>query len=213
MQKSPLFITLEGGEGTGKSTLIRSLNDYFVSNGNQVILTREPGGTEGAEAIRDLLVKGSANRWNAMSEICLFYAAREDHITRVIKPALSDGKIVISDRFFDSTRAYQGELGFHENNVINCLEANIVGQCLPNLTLILDIDVNIGLARANSRNDDEGRFEAKKIEFHEKLRQNFLNIAKKEPLRCKVIDASQSKDDVFNEAIKHIASLRGDKNG
>ena len=89
MQKSPLFITLEGGEGTGKSTLIRSLNDYFVSKGYQVILTREPGGTEGAEAIRDLLVKGSANRWNAMSEICLFYAAREDHITRVIKPALS----------------------------------------------------------------------------------------------------------------------------
>ena len=213
MQKSPLFITLEGGEGTGKSTLIRSLNDYFVSKGYQVILTREPGGTEGAEAIRDLLVKGSANRWNAMSEICLFYAAREDHITRVIKPALSDGKIVISDRFFDSTRAYQGELGLHENNVINCLEENIVGQCLPDLTLILDIDVKIGLARANSRNDDEGRFEAKKIEFHEKLRQNFLNIAKKEPKRCKVIDASMSKDEVFSQAIEYIKSLQGDKNG
>ncbi len=209
MKKTSLFITLEGGEGTGKSTLIRSLNDYFFKNGCDVILTREPGGTEGAEAIRDLLVKGSANRWNAMSEICLFYAAREDHIVRVIKPALEQGKVVISDRFFDSTRAYQGELGVHENNVINCLEENIVGQCLPDLTLILDIDVKIGLARANSRKDDEGRFEAKKIEFHEKLRQNFINIAQKEPKRCKIIDANQTREQVFDEAINHIKTLYG----
>lgn len=199
-----LFITLEGGEGTGKTTLINALNKYLTGKNYEVVLTREPGGTEGAESIRDLLVKGSAGRWNAMSEICLFYAAREDHLQRVIRPSLQAKKIVISDRFFDSTRAYQGNLGQYEANVIKCLEDNIVGPTKPDITLILDIDPEIGLRRAASRKDDEGRFETKKLEFHKNLRQAFLNIAQNEPDRCKIIDASLSPEEVFTKAIALI---------
>lgn len=200
------FITLEGGEGTGKTTLLQALRDYFLANGHEVVTTREPGGTEGAEAIRSLLVTGDANRWNAMSEICLFYAAREDHIRRLILPALEQKKIVICDRFFDSTRAYQGELGANEQNVIKCLEDNIVGACLPNLTLILDIDTETGLARAGARRGSEMRFEAKTIDFHNKLRQKFLEIGQNEPQRCAIIDASQSPAEVFHKAIEIIKS-------
>jgi dTMP kinase len=207
MQKKGFFITLEGGEGTGKSTLLRALVDYFNNLNYQIVTTREPGGTIGAEAIRDLLVKGEANRWNTMSEICLFYAAREDHIKRLIEPSIEQGKIVICDRFFDSTRAYQGDLNEREELTIATLEKTIVGPCLPNLTLILDIDVEIGLKRAKSRQDNEGRFEAKTLEYHKKLRNSFLNIAKNEPNRCKVIDASQSAEIVANIAIKHIENL------
>ncbi len=201
-----IFITLEGGEGTGKTTLLQALRDYFLATGHEVVTTREPGGTDGAEAIRNLLVTGDANRWNAMSEICLFYAAREDHIRRLILPAIEQKKVVICDRFFDSTRAYQGELGANEQNVIKCLEDNIVGACLPNLTLILDIDVEIGLARAGSRRGNEMRFEAKTIDFHNKLRQKFLEIAKNEPKRCAIIDASQSPSEVLRVAIEIIES-------
>lgn len=198
------FITLEGGEGTGKSTLLNSLKDTFIAQGQQVVVTREPGGTEGAESIRNLLVTGDANRWNAMSEICLFYAAREDHIKRLILPSLHNGKIVISDRFFDSTRAYQGELGENEKNVIDCLERNIVGTCLPDLTLVLDIDVEIGLQRAGARRGSEMRFEAKTIDFHKKLRQKFLEIAQSEPDRCFVIDATNPPDQVLQIALNRI---------
>lgn len=196
-----LFITLEGGEGTGKTTLIKSLHNELCARGLEVILTREPGGTEGAEAIRDLVLKGAADRWNSMSEICLYYAAREDHLTRVIRPALKQGKIVICDRFFDSTRAYQGHLGENEQKVIKCLEDNIVAQNKPDLTLVLDIDVKIGLARAGSRMDDESRFESKKLEYHQNLRQSFLEIARAEPDRCKLIDASRPIDEVFATAL------------
>lgn len=206
------FLTLEGGEGTGKSTLLRGLKSYFEQTGRFVIATREPGGTIGAELIRDLLVKGDAGRWNSMSEICLFYAAREDHIKRVIEPNLKLGNIVISDRFFDSTRAYQGNLGIREANVIKALEENIVGPCLPNLTIILDIGVEIGLNRANSRKDDEGRFEAKALEFHKSLRNSFIEIAKNEPNRCKLIDASLSADEVLSIAINLIKEKIGMQN-
>lgn len=207
--KNGFFLTLEGGEGTGKSTLLRSLAEYFQNNGREIVSTREPGGTKGAELIRDLLVKGDAMRWNAMSEICLFYAAREDHIKRIIEPALSENKIVLCDRFFDSTRAYQGNLGSREEIVIKTLEENIVGPCLPDLTIILDIDVEIGLKRANSRNDKEGRFEAKNIEFHQNLRKSFLKIASNEPNRCKIIDANKPPNEVFEIAISLIKEKIG----
>lgn len=202
--KTGFFITLEGGEGTGKSTLLKGLEKALMFAGHEVITTREPGGTEGAEAIRQLLVTGDASRWSALSEICLFYAAREDHINRLIKPALNSKKIVISDRFFDSTRAYQGELGDKEANVINCLEKNIVSDCMPNLTIILDIDPEIGLKRAGSRHGIEVRFETKTIEFHKTLRQKFLDIALLEPNRCAVIDANQSAEKVLEEALLAI---------
>ena len=210
--KKSLFITLEGGEGSGKSTLIKRLVARLTALGNIVITTREPGGTSGAEEIRNLLVKGSAERWDVTSEICLFYAAREDHLYRLIRPALEDGKIVICDRFFDSTRAYQGQLGARESNIIKALEENIVGPTMPDITLILDIDVETGLTRANSRNnndgdDKEGRFEAKKIEFHQKLRDAYLEIARKEPERCKVIDATKTPDEIEEIAMGLITQI------
>ena len=195
------FITLEGGEGTGKSTLLKGLENALSELGHSVVTTREPGGTEGAETIRELLVTGDANRWNAMSEICLFYAAREDHIKRLIIPSLEAGKIIISDRFFDSTRAYQGELGEKETRVITCLEENIVGDCMPNITIVLDIDVQTGLQRAASRHGNELRFEAKTLDFHNRLRQKFLEIAKTEPQRCIVIDAAQNPEAVLEQAL------------
>lgn len=195
-----LFITLEGGEGAGKSTLMKRLEAALIAQNRAVVMTREPGGTKGAEEIRNLLVKGDAARWNAISEICLFYAAREDHLHRLIRPALEQGKIVLCDRFFDSTRAYQGNLGQRESNIINTLEENIVGPTMPDVTFILDIDVEIGLNRANKRNqeihDNDGRFEAKKLEFHQNLRNAYLKIAQNEPNRCKIIDASQSPDKI-----------------
>lgn len=206
-----LFITLEGGEGSGKSTLIKRLVGRLTTIGYSVVTTREPGGTSGAEEIRNLLVKGSAERWDVASEICLFYAAREDHLYRLIRPALNAGKIVICDRFFDSTRAYQGQLGERETNIIRALEENIVGPTMPDITLILDIDVETGLNRANSRNnidgdEKEGRFEAKKIEFHQKLRDAYLEIARHEPERCKVIDATQSPDAIEMIAMEIISN-------
>jgi len=203
MTKS-LFITLEGGEGTGKTTLIKSLYAELSLRGHEIVLSREPGGTEGAEAIRDLVLKGDANRWNSMSEICLYYAAREDHLMRVIRPALLSGKIVICDRFYDSTRAYQGHLGPKEQRVIKCLEDNIVAEYKPDLTIILDIDVEIGLARAGSRKDDECRFESKKLEYHQNLRNAFLAIAKTEPERCKLIDAAMPIAEVYKSALALI---------
>lgn len=203
------FLTLEGGEGTGKTSLAKSLSQYCTSIGRDFVLTREPGGTNGAEAIRELLVKGDASRWDAMSEICLFYAARNDHIKRIIAPALEAGKIVICDRFFDSTRAYQGELGEAEAKVIKCLEQNIVGPNMPDLTLVLDIDVEIGLRRARSRMDNEGRFEAKAIDFHTKLRNAFLEIAKNEPERCSIIDAAIPMAEVHAKAIALLAEKLG----
>lgn len=206
-----LFITLEGGEGTGKSTLTKSLIRDLVHGGNSVIATREPGGTVGAEEIRELLIKGSGDRWSAASEICLYYAAREDHIRRVIAPALAKGTIVICDRFFDSTRAYQGTLGIKESNIIKCLEENIVGYCMPDLTLVLDIDVEIGLRRAGARNDNENRFEQKAIQFHQNLRSKFLEIAHNEPQRCKIIDAALPIEQVHAQALGHINTALKDR--
>lgn len=207
------FLTLEGGEGTGKTSLTKALAQFCISIDRDYLITREPGGTKGAEAIRELLVKGEASRWDAMSEICLFYAARNDHIRRVIVPALSEGKIVICDRFFDSTRAYQGKLGANEEKVIKCLEENIVGPNMPDLTLILDIDVEIGLKRAMSRMDQEGRFESKTLDFHNRLRQSFLEIAIKEPERCKIIDAAMPIDLVHEKAIEILKQKMSEQSG
>lgn len=199
-----LFITFEGGEGAGKTTLINQIADTLANDGFQIIKTREPGGTEGAEKIRALLVKGDVDRWDSISEICLFYAARNDHINRLIKPETLAGKIILCDRFFDSTRAYQGHKGEKEANIIACLEENIVKDFPPDLTLILDIDVETGLKRAFSRHGDEARFEGKDISFHQNLREAFLKIADNEPNRCKVIDASRDTEQVFAQAMKYI---------
>jgi dTMP kinase len=190
------FITFEGGEGAGKSTQVRRLAERLSALGHQVVTTREPGGSPGAESIRALLVEGAVDRWSPISETLLMFAARRDHIERVIAPALARGAWVICDRFYDSTRAYQGAGGGASEALIASLEAAVVGAETPDLTLILDLPVATGLARAASRGQGEARFEAKGLAFHERLRAAFIAIAAREPERCRVLDASRSIDDL-----------------
>ena len=158
-----LFITLEGGEGSGKSTQIKRLAARLEAQGHDLLVTREPGGTPEAEAVRALLVSGDVARWTAKSEALLNYAAREQHLEQVIRPALAAGRTVLCDRFMDSTRAYQGYAGGCESEFIDALERAIVGATRPNLTLVFDLDPAIGLARAKSRRDAvaEHRYERK----------------------------------------------------
>jgi len=184
------FISFEGGEGAGKSTQIRRLAERLGERGLQFVLTREPGGSEGAEAIRNLALNGAADRWSPLTESLLMYAARRDHIERRIQPALDLGQVVLCDRFADSTRAYQGAGGGVATSFIDALEANIVQDCVPNLTLIFDMPVEEGLRRAAARGDFEARFESKGLEFHQRLRDGFLRIAADQPGRCVVINAA-----------------------
>jgi dTMP kinase len=183
------FITFEGGEGAGKSTQVRILAERLRDGGIEVVATREPGGSPGAEAIRALLVTGDPDRWSAVSETLLMYAARRDHIERTIRPALARGAWVISDRFADSSRAYQGAGGGVSPALLAAMEAYVLENTRPDLTLMLDLPVEQGLKRAGLRGGDEARFEAKDIEFHQRLRKAFLAIAKAESRRCVVIDA------------------------
>ena len=188
------FITFEGGEGSGKTTQIQRLLTRLQPLVGEVAVTREPGGSIGGEQIRNLLVNGPPERWSAETETLLMYAARRDHIERFITPNLRRGAWVISDRFHDSTRAYQGAAGGAPAGLIDALEHTVLDGLKPDLTLILDIPVAIGLARAAMRDDGEARFEAKGEEFHERLRQAFLHIARREPDRCAVIDAEGSME-------------------
>jgi dTMP kinase len=188
------FITLEGGEGTGKSTQARLLADYLVGLGVDVVTTREPGGTPFADDVRALLLTG-ASRGGPLAEALLFNAARADHLDRLIRPTLAAGRWVVCDRFADSTRAYQGAADGISNAVLDRLEAIVVGSTKPDLTLILDIDVATGLARAAARAGADA-FEGRERDFHERLRQGFLAIARAEPRRCALIDASGSAEDV-----------------
>ena len=183
------FITFEGGEGAGKSTQARRLATRLRTMGRAVTLTREPGGSVGAEAIRTLLVRGEADRWSPVSETLLMYAARRDHIERTIAPALSRGEVVVCDRFLDSTRAYQGAGGGAPTSLISALEAAVVGDARPDLTLVFDLPVDAGLARAVARGDGEARFESKGRDFHERLRAAYLAIVAAEPGRCGLINA------------------------
>ncbi len=191
------FITLEGGEGGGKSTQARLLADFLSDNHvGEVVATREPGGAPGAEQIRALLVDGDPRRWDAMTEALLHFAARRDHLVNTILPALRRGAWVVCDRFADSTMAYQGyghELG---SDVIAKLYRLCVGALKPDLTLILDLPVAEGLARAAGRQGGEDRYERMDADFHRRLRDGFLEIARREPERCVVIDASGDVDSV-----------------
>lgn len=191
-----LFITLEGGEGSGKSTQGKRLRDVLEQVGHSIVLTREPGGSPGAEAIRSLLVTGETDRWDGLTEALLLFAARRDHMERTIRPALAKGAIVISDRFADSTMAYQGyghDLGREK---IDKLYTLALGNFKPDLTLIMDIPVEQGLKRAVSRGGDEQRYEDMDVAFHHRLRNGFMDIAAREADRCKIIEASGSVDDV-----------------
>lgn len=190
------FISFEGGEGAGKSTQIRKLAARLEGLGRRVALTREPGGSPGAESLRDLLVQGAADRWSPLAETLILYAARADHLERRIRPALGEGAWVLCDRFADSTRAYQGAGGGTSADVIAALERAVIGEDWPELTLILDLSPAAGLARAAQRGGAEQRFESKGLAFHERLRAGFLEIAAAEPQRCVVINADAGIDEV-----------------
>jgi dTMP kinase len=186
------FITFEGGEGTGKSTQAGLLANKLESLGLGVLLTREPGGSPGAEIIRHVLLSGAAKPLGADAEAMLFAAAREDHVRCTIEPALAAGKWVVCDRFADSTRVYQGALGQVDRRLIKGLERVSIGDLLPDLTLILDVPVEVALERLTLRRGDAApdRFEAENVEFHQKLREAFRALAADEPERCVIIDAS-----------------------
>jgi dTMP kinase len=186
------FITFEGGEGTGKSTQAGLLAHKLESLGLGVLVTREPGGSPGAEIIRHVLLSGAAKPLGADAEAMLFAAAREDHVRCTIAPALAAGKWVVCDRFADSTRVYQGVLGQVDRRLIKGLERVSIGDLLPDLTLILDVPVDVALERLALRRGDAApdRFEAENVEFHQKLREAFRALAADEPERCVIIDAS-----------------------
>ncbi len=190
------FITFEGGEGTGKSTQVARLVERLRARDLEVVQTREPGGSQGAEEIRNLALNGDAGRWSATTETLLMYAARSDHLERTIRPALEAGRWVVCDRFADSSRAYQGAGGGTPADFIETLDAAIVRLTQPDLTLVFDLPVEIGLERAFGRGLFETRFESKGLEFHERLRRGFLAIAAAHPERCVVIDADGDQDTV-----------------
>jgi dTMP kinase len=185
-----MFITFEGGEGTGKSTQIKLLAEKMAGQGVDVLVTREPGGTSVAEAIRNILVNGEPESLSPEAEALLNYAARDHHLRHLIRPALNSGKTVLCDRFMDSTRAYQSYAGGVAARFIDTLEQNIVATTIPTRTLIFDLDPALGLQRAQSRGGAD-RFERKGLEFHMKLRAGFLEIAAANPVRCRVINADQ----------------------
>jgi dTMP kinase len=190
------FITLEGGEGSGKSTQARRLAAALKEKGIDVLTTREPGGSPGAEEIRALLVNGAPGRWDALTETLLLYAARADHVGRVIGPALLAGKWVVSDRFVDSTFVYQGAGRGLARETIRRIDSLVLDDFKPDFTLVLDLDVETGLGRAKGRGHAETRFENFDRDFHERLRQAFIEIAKRHPDRCALIDANGSETDV-----------------
>jgi dTMP kinase len=187
------FITFEGGEGSGKSSRAAALERRLEARGIAVVQTREPGGSPGAEIIRHVILSGAAAPLGADAETLLFAAARDDHLRTTIVPALTAGRWVISDRFLDSTRAYQGVLGRVDERLIRALERVTVGDAMPDLTVILDVPAEVGLARAAARrgNGQADRFEAEDLPFHQTLRQAFLAIATAEPHRCVVVDGTQ----------------------
>lgn len=214
------FISFEGGEGGGKTTQIKLLAEKLQAAGIKVIQTREPGGSEGAEALRHILLTGDVAAWSPISEALLFAAGRSDHLEKLIRPSLEDGVWVLCDRFLDSTRAYQGVAGNVPQELITTIEKYVVADSLPDRTYILDLDPKVGLARANARMADikaqsanlaEDRFENMRLQFHLDLRQCYLDIAKNEPKRCHVINADQAiatmHDDIWANAKKLIEKI------
>lgn len=204
MTQGGQFITFEGGEGAGKSTQVRLLADALERAGIEVVSTREPGGSAGAEAIRSLLVTGAVDRWDAHTEALLHTAARRDHLARTVWPALDRGAWVVCDRFADSTLAYQGYGHGLSKDFITGLTRLAVGDFKPDLTFVLDLTVEEGLRRAGGRGGAEDRYERMGTAFHERLRQGFLEIARNEPDRCAVIDASLAPEEVHQMVMRAV---------
>jgi dTMP kinase len=190
------FITFEGGDGSGKSTHAQLLAKRLQTLGLAVVVTREPGGSTGAEIIRHILLSGIAKPLGPETEAILFAAARDDHVRNMILPAIKAGKWVICDRFIDSTRVYQGAVGKVDQRLIRSLERVTVGRVVPNLTFILDVPATVGLARAKQRRGagKADRFEAEDVKFHENLRQAYRTLAEEEPKRCVIVDGRAPRD-------------------
>lgn len=209
MQKKGVFITFEGGEGSGKSTQIKLFAQYLQEKGQDVIITREPGATESGKQIRRLLVEGDKDKFDELTETLLFYADRRINLTKIVKPALESGKIVLSDRHNDSTLAYQfyGAGKFKDTQIMDTLYALVTKDApTPELTFLLDIAPEIGLkrsfAKAETMSNKELRFEDKELDFHNRLRQGYLTLAAKHKNRIKIINANQPQQAVLNDIIK-----------
>jgi dTMP kinase len=198
MTRRGRLITFEGGEGAGKSTQIERLAAALRGAGIDPLVTREPGGTPGAEQIRTLLLEGAPDRWLPLTEVLLLLAARHDHVVRRIAPALTAGRWVVCDRFIDSTRVYQGIAGAVDQAVIDRLHRAVLGELRPDLTVILDLPAALGLGRRREASGQH-RYEQMTIAFHERVREGFLATARAEPERCTVIDASRGVETVASE--------------
>lgn len=210
MRGADRFISFEGGEGVGKSTQIRRLAERLTDMGRDVLVTREPGGSERAERLRSVLLTGAAKAFGPLAETTLIASARADHVDRVIRPALERGSVVLCDRFIDSTRAYQGALGGVDASTIRSLERVATRGVVPALTVILDAPAEAGLGRARRRaaaGEGADRFEAEDMTFHEKLRIAFIDIARAEPERCVLVDA-EGPEDLVTRRVWEIVSRR-----
>lgn len=208
-QISGHFISFEGGDGSGKTTQIRRLAAVLEGKAIAVTTTREPGGSPGAEDIRNLLVNGSPGRWDALTETLLLYAARHDHVERVIRPALAEGRWVLCDRFADSTYAYQGAGGGLNRETIRRIESVSIADFKPELTLVLDLPVEVGLARTVKRGGDETRYEQFDMVFHEKLRQGYLDLARRGRERYVIIPAEGTEEEVAAAVWQAVAAKFG----
>jgi len=197
--RSGKFITLEGGDGTGKSTQSRMLEEYLKAQNIDVLMTREPGGAPGADEIRELILTGDPDRWDVIGETLLFYASRRNHLRLTVWPAMEKGTWVVSDRFADSTMAYQGYGNQLGTGPVQKIHDVAVGDFAPDLTFILDIDVKKGLSRTHGRLHNEDRFEKMDISVHERMRQGFFEIAKQNKDRCVIINADQPIESVQND--------------
>ena len=206
MPSPGFFITFEGGEGSGKTTQIQILAESLsqIISAGSLVVTREPGGVPAAESIRDLLVNGDTKKWHPMTEAFLMSAARHEHVEQIIRPALLQNKLVISDRFTDSTVIYQGVVGGVASQHIDAMNKISCDDIAPDLTIILDMDSQTGLARAGSRGVGEDRFEAKGPEFHQKVRAGFIDLAHSDTGRCVIIDASRSADAIANDVLQLV---------
>ncbi|EJM97843.1 dTMP kinase [Phyllobacterium sp. YR531] len=205
-----LFITFEGGEGAGKSTQIARLSEHLRANGIDVLVTREPGGTPGAEAARHVILSGAAESLGPAMEAILFAAARNDHVEQVIRPALKSGRTVLCDRYIDSSRVYQGVTGNLDPLLMNAIERTAINGLMPDLTIILDLPAEVGLQRANARRgtDVADRFEKETLELHTRRRDAYLAIAKAERKRCRVVDAERPVDEIAAEIAKFVDGVR-----
>lgn len=202
MTQNGLLITFEGGEGSGKSTQSQILYDTLIEKGFEVTKTREPGGTKFAEIIREILVQGDSNKIDNISELFLFAAARTDHVQKVIKKSLKDNKIVICDRFIDSTLAYQGYAGNLDLDIVKEVNKISIGEIYPDITFIFDIDPTQGIERALGENNKETRFEEKDIMYHKKIRDGYLSIARDNAQRCVVINGANDIEQISKKILE-----------